>query len=173
MQITNTTYTNIEKIKDDFNSQSYCKLLGINVINIDEDKQVNDDIRNYRVIHWQIASVLYLLMVGIIGYGLPNIGEEGKGYIICSALLIFILHVTTYCYFEMLCKLKKDKREKIINKINYIDIMLYLSGENHDERSWPSKFLDRNCEKIGQRVNTLFSRKSNNKKLCWFWRIHS
>lgn len=36
MQNTNTTDTAIEKIKDNFNSQSYCKLLGIEVINIGE-----------------------------------------------------------------------------------------------------------------------------------------
>ena len=37
MQITNITDTSIEKLKDDFNSQAYCKLLGIEIINIGED----------------------------------------------------------------------------------------------------------------------------------------
>jgi acyl-CoA thioesterase len=37
MQIINTPDTTIEKIKDDFNSQAYCKLLGIEIINIGED----------------------------------------------------------------------------------------------------------------------------------------
>jgi uncharacterized protein (TIGR00369 family) len=36
MQITNTTDTNIEKIKDDFNSQSYCKLLRMEIIDVGE-----------------------------------------------------------------------------------------------------------------------------------------
>jgi uncharacterized protein (TIGR00369 family) len=36
MQITNTTDINIKKIKDDFNSQSYCKLLGMEIIDVGE-----------------------------------------------------------------------------------------------------------------------------------------
>ena len=64
MQITNTTETAIEKIKDDFNSQSYCKLLGIEVINIGEDLvrlrlQINQNQLNQDgVVHGGIISSL-------------------------------------------------------------------------------------------------------------------
>lgn len=37
MQIINTPDIAIEKIKDDFNAQSYCKLLGIEIVNIGEN----------------------------------------------------------------------------------------------------------------------------------------
>jgi acyl-coenzyme A thioesterase PaaI-like protein len=36
MPITNTINTSINKLKDDFNSQTYCKLLGIKIVDINE-----------------------------------------------------------------------------------------------------------------------------------------
>lgn len=64
MQITNPTDTSIEKLKDDFNSQTYCRLLGIEIIKIGEgaarlrlqfnQNQLNQD----GVVHGGIISSL-------------------------------------------------------------------------------------------------------------------
>ena len=88
---------------------------------LEQYKQVNDNIRNYRTIHWQIASVLYILMGAIIGYGVPNVADGwGKGLVCFSTFLIFTLHVSTYFYFRRLEKIKDGKLKEIKTKINKI-----------------------------------------------------
>ena len=89
---------------------------------LEQYKQINDDIRNYHSIHWNIASVLYLLMGFIIGYGVPNVADVwGKGIVCFSTFLIFTLHVTTFYYFRKLEKIKRGKLKEIMTKIETIN----------------------------------------------------
>lgn len=106
---------------------------------LEQYKQCNDYIRNYRSTHWQIASVLYVLMMGTVGYGLPHVEGCGK-YIVCfSSLLIFILHCTTYTYFQKLQQIQKNYRKKIEIKIKHIkrnyygDFFLNDNGEEYNK----------------------------------------
>jgi uncharacterized protein (TIGR00369 family) len=81
MLINKTTETAIEKIKDDFNSQSYCKLLGIEVINIGEDiaqlrLQINQNQFNQNgIIHGGVICSLADSAAAVL---LLSIIESGK-----------------------------------------------------------------------------------------------
>jgi hypothetical protein len=97
---------------------------------LEQYKQVKDDIRNYNSIHWQIASVLYILMGFFIGYGMPNVAEGGGEILVCiSTVLIFILHITTFFYFRKLKDIKRDALSNIKEKITVI-----ITGENENEK---------------------------------------
>lgn len=116
---------------------------------LEQYKQANEYIRNYRSIHWQIASVLYILMGAIIGYALPNIEGTGGKILACiSTALIFSLHLTTYYYFKKVEKIKKDDQKYIKQKIVEIIIL-----DNQDTTK--ECFLE-----------------YKNTPMCCFWKYH-
>jgi hypothetical protein len=82
---------------------------------------LNEEIRNYRTIHWNIATMLFALMAAIVTFGLPNV-EKGCGFfLVCSSVfLLYTLHITTYYYFQYLGNKKKKELNSIIHVQNLI-----------------------------------------------------
>lgn len=99
---------------------------------LEQYKQRGDDIRNYRAIHWQIATMLFALMVGIIGFGMTNVeGNCGKFWVCLSASLIFLLHITTYCYFKKIEGFKEKDQKAILNQIGLINGKICVFEDKH------------------------------------------